>query len=327
MHRKLIVVGLALLFLLGTVPLSQANPYAKEQREMTLLESLEDLLHRQAALLTSFESMIRDGLTRGLSFDEVMGLMYSFEALLKGQEERIRTFEDLIARDGATLKLLFSLEALLHEQCDLKFSFEDLIQRVGATEGLLKSFEALIRSDADLVHRFGQLITRVRDHIDARHLAKLLFSFEDLLHCQDELIARFEAQLEGKGKRSHQDYAPHKRDHHKDAEVYWTPRAESSYDHRIKAEVADVWMEDEGRGKALIVVRNDSGKAVSDVSLVARTVSKYEIGALRGSYTHEVFRQSLDGLEPGGSARYEVSFTTLPEDEFLTVQVELVAGE
>lgn len=297
MHRKLIVVALALAFLLGTVPLSQANPYGKEQRGMTLLESLEDLLHRQAALLMSFESMIRDGLMRGLSYDEVMGLMYSFEALLKGQEERIRTFEELIARDGATLKLLFSLEALLHEQCDLKFSFEDLIQRVGATEGLLKSFEALIRSDADLVYRFG------------------------------ELIARFEAQLMGTGKPAHKDYGPHKRDGHKDAEVYWTPKAESSYDHRVKAEVADIWMDGEGRGKALIVVRNDSDRTVRDVSLVARTVSKYEIGALRGSYTHEFFRQSLDGLEPGGSARYEVSFTTLPEDEFLTVQVELVAGE
>jgi len=324
MLRKVIVVGLALLFLLGTVPLSQASP--KQHHEMTLLESLEDLLHRQAALLTNFESMIRDGLGRGLSFDEVMGLMFSFEALLKGEEDRIRTFEELIARDGATLKLLFSLEALLHEQCELKFSFEDLIQRVGATEGLLKSFEALIRSDADLIYRFGELITSTRDHIESRHLAKLLFSFEDLLHCQDELIARFEAQLEGKGKPAHKDYVPHQRDAHKDPEVYWTPQAEA-HDHRVKAHVKDVWMTGENAGKALIVVSNGSDQAARGVSLVARTVSKYEIGALRGSYAHEFFRQPLDGLEAGASAGFEVAFTTLPEDEFLTVELELVAGD
>lgn len=162
------------------------------------LESFEQLLEKQAALLGSFTELLE-----GQVYPSIEQLK-SLEDLLDRQAERLNSFEELLLSrlrslcPDRLLKFLISLEDLLKSQCELLKRFEGLLARLRTIPPeLLLSFEELIRKQAELLEGFEELLKYAQRVLPPCQITKLIESFEELLRLQDELLESFEQLLKG----------------------------------------------------------------------------------------------------------------------------------
>jgi hypothetical protein len=162
------------------------------------LESLEELLEKQAVLLERFAEILEG------QEEPSIEQLRSFEDLLTRQAGRLKSFEDLLQSKlkglspGRLFEFLKSLEGLLKAQCKLLGRFGGLLVRLGAIPPeLLSSFEGLIQKQAELLEGFGNLLRDALGVLPPLQMTELIRSFEELLRIQDELLRSFEELLRG----------------------------------------------------------------------------------------------------------------------------------
>lgn len=175
-------------------------PELPSERYIKLLHSFEEVLLESAGLLTSFEHLLHRFKT------PPDAAMFSFENLLKGFAQSLKSFEDLL---GAQLafplpdeqRFLDSFWKLLRELENLLGSFEGLIKAQKPTViGLVTSFSELLGGPlapglAELLESFAGLIQSHIPHDPDFNLSPedeaLISHYETLLHGDEMLLASF----------------------------------------------------------------------------------------------------------------------------------------
>ena len=154
-----------------------------------LIASFADLLNRYAALLGSFEDIIK-----GTAQKPDPGLIGAFEARLRDFQDLLLTLENAIKKLAPPNRpLTEQFEGLLRSVCTLLDSLEDLVKR-NPTPPLITSFE-------DTLHGLVKLLKSFEDMVRAIPEVPLIESFQDLVHRYNKLRESFAKLVDEHGGR------------------------------------------------------------------------------------------------------------------------------
>ena len=187
-------------------------PGLHESELIILLDSLEDLLHKQCELIKSFEDLLYES-EKNFDIEKFSELLSSQENLTESQEKLLESFEmflEFLYYDldiDQKIYFLRSFEDLLKSQYELIKSFEDLLKirlpemSANQKNEFLESFERLLKSQSGLIENFANILDQIKDEFSTdgivmTEFAELLFSLEDLIRNQDKLLKSFEDLLE-----------------------------------------------------------------------------------------------------------------------------------
>lgn len=193
--------------------------------KVAAIESFEDLLHRQSALLFSFQELLNqipDGAEENYTF------ITSCEQLLRAQANLTSCFEGLLLNETGSgwdndftsanrTDLLRSYETMLREEAYLFAGFNAKIENswvsldnftadghtLDAQTEFIASFEDLLKRQTRLYHGFELLFKRIDRNAEPQtheNLVAFLASFEDLLRVESNLLMGFQELLEEKFK-------------------------------------------------------------------------------------------------------------------------------
>ncbi len=188
--------------------------------KVAAIESFEDLLHQQSALLFSFQDLLNqipDGTEENYTF------ITSFEQLLRAQANLTSCFEGLLLNASARgwdgdftstnrTDLLRSYETMLREEAYLFAGFNSKIENswesldnftsdghtLDAQTEFIASFEDLLKRQTRLYHGFELLLKRIDVNAEPQtheDLVAFLASFEDLLRVESNLLMGFQDLL------------------------------------------------------------------------------------------------------------------------------------
>lgn len=186
-----------------------------ESEFIILLDSFEDLLHKQCELINSFEDLLYES-EKNFDIEKFSELLSSQESLTESQEKLLESFDmllgyvfdDLYDLDiDQKIYFLTSFEDLLKSQYELIKSFEDLLKirlpemSANQKNDFLESFERLLESQSGLIENFTNILDQSKeefltDGTVMPEFSELLFSLEDLVRNQDKLLKSFEDVLE-----------------------------------------------------------------------------------------------------------------------------------